>query len=360
MISIDVNVKSAPYKIYLGENILPQLSEELKKLNPSSALIVTNTTVGPLYGSEVLDICSKAVRTDMIELPDGEAFKNWDSVFMILTKLAEMRADRKSVVVALGGGVVGDLAGFGASIYMRGIKFIQVPTTLLAQVDSSVGGKTGMNMAAGKNMVGSFHQPAAVIADAVVLKTLPAREVSAGIGEIIKHGMLADLNYFVELEDKMESLVSLDSDEVAKIVGGSCRIKASVVAEDEKESGRRACLNLGHTFGHAVEKLSGYGTWLHGEAVGCGLMLAANLSKKLGNLSEEDVNRVGALLKRANLPTRIEGLSLEEAVQAMKGDKKSTGGVIHFVLLKKLGESYVSEVPEKLIREVLLEGGYRP
>lgn len=358
MISIDVSVRSAPYKIYLGENILPQLAQELKKIHPSSALIVTNTTVGPLYGEKVRKICNEEVRTEYLELPDGEAFKNWDSVFMVLTKLAEMGADRKSIVIALGGGVVGDLAGFAASIYMRGIKFIQVPTTLLAQVDSSVGGKTGMNMAAGKNMIGSFHQPSAVIADSSVLKTLPAREVSAGIGEIIKHGMLADADYFADLEANMESLMALDSEKTAEIVAGSCKIKSAVVAEDEKEAGRRACLNLGHTFGHAIEKLTGYGTWLHGEAVGCGLMLAANLSQKLGNLSEEDVERVRKLLERANLPVRIEGLSVDDAIKAMKGDKKSTGGVIHFVLLKKLGESYVSEVPEELVRKVLVEGGY--
>lgn len=358
MISIDVSVRSAPYKIYLGENILPQLAQELKKIHPSSALIVTNTTVGPLYGEKVRKICNEEVRTEHLELPDGEAFKNWDSVFMVLTKLAEMGADRKSVVVALGGGVVGDLAGFAASIYMRGIKFIQVPTTLLAQVDSSVGGKTGMNMAAGKNMIGSFYQPSAVIADSSVLKTLPAREVSAGIGEIIKHGMLADADYFADLEANMEFLMALDSEKTAEIVAGSCKIKSAVVAEDEKEAGRRACLNLGHTFGHAIEKLTGYGTWLHGEAVGCGLILAANLSQKLGNLTKEDVERVRKLLERANLPVRIEGLSVDEAIRAMKGDKKSTGGVIHFVLLNKLGESYVSEVPEELVREVLVEGGY--
>ncbi len=358
MISIDVNVKSAPYKIYLGENIFAQIAHELNNLKPSSALIVTNTTVGPLYGEKALKVCNEAVRTELVALPDGEAFKNWDSVYMILTKLAGMGADRKSVVIALGGGVVGDLAGFAASIYMRGIKFIQVPTTLLAQVDSSVGGKTGMNMPAGKNMIGSFHQPSAVIADSAVLKTLPPREVSAGIGEIIKHGMLADAKYFAELEKDMELLTGLDSQTVSKIVADSCRIKAAVVAEDEKEAGRRACLNLGHTFGHAIEKLTGYGTWLHGEAVGCGLMLAANLSQKLGNISQDDTDRVKNLLIRANLPVRIEGLSLEEALLAMKGDKKSTGGVIHFVLLNNLGESYVSEVPEKLVRQVLIEGGY--
>lgn len=360
MITIDVNVKNSPYKIYLGENILPLIGSELQKLKASSALIVTNTTVGPLYEEQISNICNAVVRTESVRLPDGEAYKNWDSVLMILNKLAGMKADRKSVVIALGGGVVGDLAGFAASIYMRGIRFIQVPTTLLAQVDSSVGGKTGMNMPYGKNMVGSFYQPSVVIADSNVLRTLPAREISAGLGEIIKHGMLADKDYFAELEAKMEQLRELEAEEIAKIVAGSCRIKSAVVSEDEKEAGRRACLNLGHTFGHAIEKLTGYGTWLHGEAVGCGLLLAAQTGRKLGKVSEEEVSKVELLLKRANLPTRIEGLSIDDAIEAMRGDKKSTSGVNHFVLMDGLGKSYVSEVPEEIIREVLLEGGYKP
>lgn len=358
MIEVQVNVADAPYTIYLGPDALNLVGRELAKLNPSSALIVTNETVGPLYGARVLELCNKEVRSEILELPDGEKYKNWTSVEMILTRLAEMKADRHSVVVALGGGVVGDMAGFAASIYMRGIRFIQVPTTLLAQVDSSVGGKTGINMPAGKNMIGSFHQPCAVIADSLVLKTLPEREVSAGIGEIIKHGMLADKAYFEELEASMEDLMALEPHTVAEVVAGSCRIKAGVVARDTKEKGERAFLNLGHTFGHAIEKLSGYGTWLHGEAVGAGLVMAADASRRLGHLSDEDVERVTALVKRAALPTRVEGLKCADAVEAMLHDKKAQAGVVHFVLMRELGRAYSSELSEEVVAEVLKAGGF--
>jgi len=359
MLEVVVDVKDAPYTIYLGSGILSKVGEELRKLNPSSALIVTNTTVGPLYAEEVLQSVKDVTRTEVIELPDGEKYKNWESVSKILEKLGHMKADRKSVIIALGGGVIGDMAGFAAAIYMRGIRFIQVPTTLLAQVDSSVGGKTGINMDFGKNMVGAFHQPKCVIADSRVLKTLPPREVAAGIGEIIKHGMLADRQYFEELERDIERLTALDDETVSRVVAGSCRIKSAVVAKDTKEQGIRAHLNLGHTFGHAVEKLCGYGTWLHGEAVGCGLVLAADASRKMGFLSDEDVKRIEQLVHKANLPTRIEGLSLEDAIEAMHMDKKSEGGHIRFVLMRSIGEAFVKELPDPILRAVLENGGYR-
>lgn len=360
MIKVAVKAKSHSYDIFLGEGCVGLLAEELKRLNPSSVLIVTNATVGPLYLQEVSRICAEAASVSSVILPDGEKYKDWQSVSLILEKLAASGADRKSVVIALGGGVVGDLAGFAAAIYMRGIRFIQVPTTLLALVDSSVGGKTGMNMRAGKNLVGAFHQPEAVIADTAFLKTLPKREVAAGIGEIIKHGVLADKAYFERLERDIEKLSALDHQTVAEVVAGSCEIKADVVSRDETEKGERAKLNLGHTFGHAIEKLCGFGTWLHGEAVGAGLVLAAQTSVALGKMSEADALRVEKLVQCAHLPVRIPGLSAQAAIDAMKGDKKSTKGVPKFILPEGIGSAVIQEVPEEVIREVLLKEGYEP
>lgn len=358
MITVDVQVKESPYTIYLGEGILERLAEEMQKLKPSSALIVTNVTVGPLYAQKVKEIASTVCRTEIVYLPDGEKYKNWPAFSSILEHLARMKADRKSLILALGGGVVGDMAGFAAAIYMRGINFIQVPTTLLALVDSSVGGKTGMNMKEGKNLLGAFHQPKAVIAETGFLETLPSREISAGLAEIIKHGLLADANYFDEVERDIEKLRALDHEAIARIVARSCQIKANVVAKDTKEKGERAKLNLGHTFGHAIEKLAGYGTWLHGEAVACGLVLASKASEKLGKISSADTQRIIALVQKAGLPTRIEGLSLTESIDSMKSDKKSSGGVIRFVLLNSIGDAYVDELPEPILREVLSEGGF--
>ncbi len=360
MIKVAVKAKSHSYDIFLGEGCVGLLAEELKRLNPSSVLIVTNATVGPLYLQEVSRICAEAASVSSVILPDGEKYKDWQSVSLILEKLAASGADRKSVVIALGGGVVGDLAGFAAAIYMRGIRFIQVPTTLLALVDSSVGGKTGMNMRAGKNLVGAFHQPEAVIADTAFLKTLPKREVAAGIGEIIKHGVLADKAYFERLERDIEKLSALDHQTVAEVVARSCEIKADVVSRDETEKGERAKLNLGHTFGHAIEKLCGFGTWLHGEAVGAGLVLAAQTSVALGKMSEADALRVEKLVQCAHLPVRIPGLSAQAAIDAMKGDKKSTKGVPKFILPEGIGSAGIQEVPEEVIREVLLKEGYEP
>ena len=359
-LKVRVNAKSHAYDILLGDGAVGHLKAELERLKPSSVLIVTNCTVAPLYLEQVRRLGEAVAPTFSLILPDGEQFKDFDSVSMILERLCSVGADRKSVLLALGGGVVGDLAGFAAAIYMRGIRFIQIPTTLLAIVDSSVGGKTGMNLRSGKNLVGAFHQPEAVIADTSFLKTLPSREVSAGIGEIIKHGLLADRDYFERLEKDMEKLIALDAHTLAEIVADSCRIKASVVSRDETEKGERAKLNLGHTFGHAIEKLTGFGTWLHGEAVGCGLVLAARASEKLGLLKSADTARVRALVKRAGLPDKIPGLSAQAALDAMKGDKKSTGGVPKFILLNSLGNSFVTEVLEEVIRETLLEEGYIP
>ena len=358
MITVDVNVKNAPYTIFLGAGTISVLKDQLQMLVPTKLLIVTNVTVGKLYGAKVKEICSSVCKTEMVELPDGEQFKKWSSRNLILTKLARMQADRKSVVVALGGGVVGDLAGFAAAIYMRGIKFVQVPTTLLALVDSSVGGKTGMNLPEGKNLVGAFHQPSAVIADINFLKTLPKREVSAGLAEIIKHGLLADKKYFEFVEQHIEQLRNLEPEIVTQVVAGSCEIKAEIVRKDTKESSIRALLNLGHTFGHAIEKLTGYGTWLHGEAVGCGLVLAARASQELLELDEPKVQRIISVVEKAGLPTKIPGIALDEAILAMKGDKKSTNGKIHFILLKDLGQSYIAEMEDEDLTRVLSKEGY--
>ena len=318
MKEVQVKVPGHSYTIKLGSGVIKELPAELKRLNPSSCLIATNITVGSLYLKKATDLCNGMCRTESVVLPDGEAYKDWGSVSAILEKLASMGADRKSVVIALGGGVVGDLAGFAAAIYMRGIRFIQVPTTLLAMVDSSVGGKTGMNMTAGKNLVGTFHQR------------------------------------------DMEKLRALDPETVAEVVGRSCEIKAGVVSRDEKEKGERAKLNLGHTFGHAIEKLTGYGTWLHGEAVAVGTVLAAVTAEKQGKINWGDVKRIQDLIHRAGLPVRIAGISASKAIEAMKGDKKSTKGVPHFILPVAIGTTVIEEVPEGLIKEALLEEGYEP
>lgn len=360
MKKVQVNVPGASYPIFLGDGAIHLLPEQLKSLNPTSCLIVTNVTVGPLYLSEVKALSEESCRTECVCLPDGEEFKDWSSVSMILEKLASMRADRKSVVIALGGGVVGDISGFASAIYMRGIRFIQVPTTLLAMVDSSVGGKTGINMSEGKNLIGAFHQPKAVLADSRFLATLPERQIAAGIGEIIKHGILADKDYFEYLEKNIEALKRLDHKVVSETVARSCEIKAAVVSADEKEKGERAKLNLGHTFGHAIEKLTGYGTWLHGEAVAVGLVLSAKVSARLGKLNQDEVKRIRRLNILAGLPDRISGISAASAIDAMKGDKKSTKGVPHFILPSGIGQSVIEEVPEALIRMVLLEEGYIP
>lgn len=351
MKEVQVKVPGHSYTIKLGSGVIKELPAELKRLNPSSCLIATNITVGSLYLKKATDLCNGMCRTESVVLPDGEAYKDWGSVSAILEKLASMGAG-----LQVSGNCTRRRRGrrprrFAAAIYMRGIRFIQVPTTLLAMVDSSVGGKTGMNMTAGKNLVGTFHQPEAVIADSDFLRTLPEREIGAGIAEIIKHGVLADKTYFEELERDMEKLRALDPETVAEVVGRSCEIKAGVVSRDEKEKGERAKLNLGHTFGHAIEKLTGYGTWLHGEAVAVGTVLAAVTAEKQGKINCGDVKRIQDLIHRAGLPVRIAGISASKAIEAMKGDKKSTKGVPHFILPVAIGTTVIEEVPEGRIKE---------
>lgn len=355
---LTVGLGERAYPIEIGAGVLARLPEVLAPARPTRILVVTNTTVGGLYGTAAQAACAAVAPSALVALPDGEQHKDWPGIATILEALVSLGADRRSVMVALGGGVVGDMAGFAAAIYMRGIRFVQVPTTLLAQVDSSVGGKTGINLATGKNLVGAFHQPIAVLADTSTLTTLPPRELSAGLAEVLKHGLLADAAYFDAVERDLEALRALDPAALAVAIEGSCRIKAAIVARDERESGERALLNLGHTFGHAIETLAGYGTWLHGEAVGCGLCLAADLSNRLGLIGATELERIEAAVARAGLPTRIPGLGLEAAITAMRGDKKAEAGEIRFILIERIGRAVQRTVPDAALRATLAAGGY--
>jgi 3-dehydroquinate synthase len=290
-------------------------------------------------------------------LPDGEAFKHWETLNLIFDALLGAGCDRKTVLFALGGGVVGDMTGFAAASYMRGVPFVQIPTTLLAQVDSSVGGKTGINHPLGKNMVGAFYQPKMVLCDIGALATLPARELSAGLAEVIKYGPIADLEFLDWIESNVDALRALDVDALAHAVRRSCQIKAWVVGQDERESGLRAILNFGHTFGHAIEAGLGYGEWLHGEAVGCGMVMASQLSQRLGLVSSAFVERLTKLIVRAGLP--VTGPILDHADNAgrylslMRLDKKSEGGDIRFVVIDETGSASVRGAPDALVREVI-------
>jgi 3-dehydroquinate synthase len=289
-------------------------------------------------------------------LPDGESFKTLDTLNLIFDALLEMRHNRTTTLIALGGGVIGDMTGFAAASYQRGVDFIQIPTTLLSQVDSSVGGKTGVNHPRGKNMIGAFYQPKAVLADTDVLKTLPKRELAAGLAEVIKYGLIYDVEFLAWLEQNIDGLNACDPELLAYAIKRSCEIKAEVVAQDERESGIRAILNLGHTFGHAIETEQGYGNWLHGEAVGAGMWMAADLSHRLGWISAGDLARTETLLRRANLPVRApEDMSPERFIELMSLDKKVLDGRIRLVLLKQLGEAVVTDSADPdLLRETLL------
>ncbi len=324
----------------------------------ASALIVTNTTVGPLYAARLrMALKAKFASIHTVTLPDGEAFKTWQTLNLIFDVLLQNRCDRKTVLFALGGGVVGDMTGFAAASYMRGVPFVQVPTTLLAQVDSSVGGKTGINHPLGKNMIGAFYQPQLVVCDLDVLATLPARELSAGLAEIIKYGPIADLVFLDWIEANLDALLARDPAALAHAIKRSCEIKAWVVGQDEREQGLRAILNFGHTFGHAIESGLGYGEWLHGEAVGCGMVMAAHLSQRLGLVDKAFVERLVKLIARAGLPVKGPKLSGTDNagryLDLMRGDKKSEAGEIRFVLLEGPGKAKVGSAPDALVREVI-------
>ncbi|BCU05366.1 3-dehydroquinate synthase [Allochromatium tepidum] len=354
MRTLTVELGARSYPIHIGSGLLSDPDLYRPHLRGSQIMIVTNETVAPLYLASVRQAFD-GLHVREIILPDGEVYKTlevWNRIFDAL--LAE-RFARDCTLIALGGGVVGDMAGFAAACYQRGVDFIQVPTTLLAQVDSSVGGKTGINHPAGKNMIGAFHQPRAVIADTDTLGTLPQRELSAGLAEVLKYGFIRDAEFLDWLECHMTGLMSRDPDALAHAIQRSCEVKAQIVAEDEFESGSRALLNLGHTFGHAIETGVGYGEWLHGEAVGAGICLAAALSARLGRLTEAEVERTHRLIAGAGLPTaRPENLAPERMLELMAVDKKVLAGRLRLVLLRQLGEAVVtSEFDRDALAHVL-------
>jgi 3-dehydroquinate synthase len=335
--SITVDLGDRSYPIIIGRGLLGGSFDISAHISGPDCLIVSNETVGPLY----LDALRAGVRDRSVQtilLPDGEAWKTVETAGRILDKLVASGGNRDTTVIALGGGVVGDITGFAAACYMRGVSFIQVPTTLLAQVDSSVGGKTGVNHAKGKNLIGAFHQPELVLIDTDTLSTLPDRELSAGLAEVIKHGAIADAEFFAWLEENMESLLARDPDALAHAVRRSCEIKAAVVAEDERERGRRAMLNFGHTFGHAIEHCLGYGEWLHGEAVAAGMIMAAGIS----DVSAADVARLRALVLAAGLPVEPPPLGSDRLMEAMGMDKKVQQKQLRFVLLSAIGEARIT------------------
>lgn len=325
---------------------------------PSSrdALVVSNATVAPLYAATLAEaLKARHAHIHQVVLPDGEAFKDWQTLNLIFDELLRQGCDRKTVLYALGGGVVGDITGFAAACYMRGVPFVQVPTTLLAQVDSSVGGKTAINHPLGKNMIGAFHQPLRVIADLDTLATLPRREVAAGLAEVIKYGPIADDAFFGWIERHADELVSLQPAALAHAVRRSCEIKADVVGQDERESGLRAILNFGHTFGHAIEAGLGFGKWLHGEAVGCGMVMAATLSMRLGLVDAGYVARLRALVERVDLPTKAPDLGRARWLELMRVDKKAEEGQVRYVVIEAPGRAAVRAVPDDVVAGVIAE-----
>jgi 3-dehydroquinate synthase len=316
-------------------------------------LVVSNTTVRPLYGPSLLAQLA-AHRVIEVVLPDGEEHKSLSNVARILDVMVANRMNRDCTAVALGGGVVGDITGFAAACYQRGVAYVQIPTTLLAQVDSSVGGKTGVNHPGGKNLIGAFHQPRAVISDTDTLATLPPRELRAGIAEVIKYGLIRDADFFAWLESSMDALLRQDATALTRAIRRSCEIKAAIVARDEHEHGERALLNLGHTFGHAIESATGYTRWLHGEAVGAGMAAAAAMSQACGFLGAAEVERVNRLLQRAGLPTSARDVAADAVLERMQLDKKVQDGRVRLVLLRSIGEAYLSaDYPPAALRATL-------
>ena len=343
------------YPIHIGAGLLARAELYAPHVAGRTAAIVTNETVAPLYAARLQGALADAGAQPMlITLPDGEAYKDWKTLDRIFAALLEARADRRTVLVALGGGVVGDMAGFAAATYQRGITHVQVPTTLLAQVDSSVGGKTAINHPLGKNMVGAFHQPAAVIADTATLATLPAREYAAGLAEVAKYGAIRDLAFLEWIEGHADALLRRDAPALAHAIRRSCEIKAEIVAADERESGVRALLNFGHTFGHAIESAAGYGNWLHGEAVAAGMALAARFSVLQGRLDAAKADRLVRLLERLGLPVAARGFAPDTWLEYMGRDKKNEAGRVTLVLLDDLGDaSVVKDASADALREFL-------
>jgi 3-dehydroquinate synthase len=355
MKTLQVALGDRSYPIWIGAGICADASLWQQALSGGARVaLVTNDVVGPLFANRlasVLQACGKEVVR--IVLPDGESHKDWPTLNLIFDALMQHRMERGETLIALGGGVVGDMAGFAAACYQRGMPFVQVPTTLLAQVDSSVGGKTAINHPLGKNMIGAFYQPSAVLIDTEMLATLDDRELSAGIAEIIKYGCILDASFFAWLEANMDALLARNADALAHAILRSCELKADVVALDERESGRRAILNFGHTFGHAIEAGLGFGTWLHGEAVGCGMVLAAELSHRLGGISSDDCKRITQLIARAKLPIAPPAWTAAQYLEWISHDKKAKSGKVRYVVLRSMGHADMQAVDDALITEVL-------
>lgn len=344
MHTLEVSLENRAYPIYIGAGLLAHADLFVRHMPQRRAAIVSDSIVAPLYLQALTATLSAAgIDVTTVVIPAGEQHKDWQSLNQIFDTLLTARCERKTTLIALGGGVVGDLTGFAAATYLRGVPFIQVPTTLLSLVDSSVGGKTAINHPLGKNMIGAFYQPQAVIADTATLDTLPDRELSAGLAEVIKYGLIRDLTFFEWLEGHVDALNAREPEAIAFAIRRSCENKAAVVAADEREeSGVRALLNLGHTFGHAIESGMGYGSWLHGEAVAAGMVVAARLSQIKGMLRADDVGRVVDLLARARLPVAIPDLGLDRYLELMGHDKKVEGGKLRFILLRSMGEAILT------------------
>lgn len=340
--TITVDLSERSYPIRIGHGLLNNASLIAPHIASKQVMIVTNTTIAPLY-LETIKKMLVAYKVSEVILPDGEVYKELTTLNNIFDALLAEKHNRTTTLIALGGGVIGDMTGFAASCYQRGVNFIQIPTTLLSQVDSSVGGKTGVNHALGKNMIGAFYQPQCVLIDVDTLNTLPDREFSAGLAEIIKYGLIQDANFFEYLELNIEKLIARDSETIIYAIKRSCEIKAAIVAKDEKETGLRAILNFGHTFGHAIETAQGYGKWLHGEAVGAGMLMAAYLSHLNGALSKNDIKRIYHLIKKAKLPVQPpKDMTQAQWIDLMSVDKKVLSGQLRLVLLKNIGHAYVT------------------
>ncbi|BCN94413.1 3-dehydroquinate synthase [Thiomicrorhabdus immobilis] len=358
MKTLTVELGDRSYPIFIGQGLMGDAELVKPYVKGQQVLIVTNTTVAPLY----LEKCKQAFadfNVQSVVLPDGEEYKNLETLNLVFDELIGKRFDRSCTLIALGGGVIGDMTGFAAAAFQRGVNFIQMPTTLLSQVDSSVGGKTGVNHPLGKNMIGAFHQPECVVIDTETLNTLEDRQLSAGLAEVIKYGLIQDPEFFEWLEANIEKLLAREPEALAYAIERSCQDKADIVAKDEKEAGLRALFNLGHTFGHAIEAGMGYGKWLHGEGVSAGSMQAVYMSKLLGNLTQADETRIQALFERAKLPIlppSVAEMSNDKFLGLMAGDKKVQAGTIRLVLLKSIGQAYVTgDYPQELLEKTLTD-----
>lgn len=356
MQTLHVALDNRAYPIHIGTNLLNQADLILPHLKRKNVAIVTNTTIAPLYLDKLASTLRNAgVTVIEIILPDGEAYKNTETLNLIYDDLLKNRCERSTTLIALGGGVIGDLTGYAAATYLRGVPFIQIPTTLLSQVDSSVGGKTGINHPLGKNMIGAFYQPKLVLADIDTLQTLPARELSAGLAEVIKYGLIRDADFFDWLETNIGKLLTLDEAAISYAIYRSCQNKAEVVALDEHETGERALLNLGHTFGHAIENAMGYGVWLHGEAVAAGTIMAADLSLRMKWLNADEYKRIHTLLSACNLPLQAPSLGVTKYLDLMANDKKVADGKIRLILQQGIGKAVItSDYDANKLNETLL------